>query len=97
MGRKKESAREVRRWMGNLLVAWTFVTGLAVAFASAWYYRTGDIKIILAYLGAPAIVGAALFLTAGILALATRTEAHVPVEADGLRASKQRQGIFGRR
>lgn len=94
--RKTESASEVRRWLGNLLIAWTFVTGLTITFASAWYYRTKDIKVIIAYLGAPAILGAALFLTIGIMALATRTKAHVPVEADGLRASKQKQGIFGR-
>jgi hypothetical protein len=30
------------------------------------------------------------------MALATRTQAHVPIEADGMRASKQRQKIFGR-
>ena len=93
---RKESAPEVRRWLGNLLVAWTFVTGLTVTFASAWYYRTGDIKVIIAYLGAPALIGAALFLATGAMALATRTKAHVPIEADGLRASKQRQKIFGR-
>ena len=93
---RKESSPEVRRWLGNLLVAWTFVTGLALTFASAWYYRTRDLKVIIAYLGAPAIVGAALFITMGIMALATRTKAHVPIEADGLRASKQRQKIFGR-
>ena len=94
--RRKESAAGVRRWMGNLLVAWTFVTGLAVTFASAWYYRTKDVKIIIAYLGAPAIVGAALFLTIGIMSLAMRTKPRIPIEADGLRASKQKQRIFGR-
>ena len=98
MGRKTKDAggAEVRRWLGTLLVAWTFVTGCLVTFASAWYYRTGDVKVILAYLGAPAIVGAALFLTIGIMSFAMRTKAHVPIEADGLRASKQRQKIFGR-
>lgn len=98
MGRqnRKESSPEVRRWMGTLLVAWTFVTGLAATFATAWWYRTGDLKVVIAYLGAPAAIGAVLFLAMGSMMLATRTKAHVPIEADGLRASRQRKRIFGR-
>lgn len=93
---RKESASGVRRWIGNLIVAWTFVTGLAVTFASAWYYRTGDIKIIIAYLGAPFLIGAALFLMLGTMMLATRTKRRAPVESDGIRATKQKKAFFGR-
>ena len=90
------SSPEVRKWMGNLLVAWTFVTGLTATFASAWWFRTGDIKILIAYLGAPFLVGCALFLFLGLMALATRTKAHQAIEPDGLRARKQREGWFGK-
>jgi pheromone shutdown protein TraB len=94
--RKDDDASQMRAWMGNLLAAWTFVTGLAVTFASAWWYRTRDIKILIAYVGAPVIVGLALFLTLGIMAAVMRTKPRKPVEADGVRARKQREAWFGR-
>lgn len=94
--RRKESAPEVRAWLGNLLAAWTFVTSLLVTFASAWWYRTKDVKVMIAYIGAPALVGLALFITMGIMALVMRTKPHAPLEADGVRARKQKEAWFGK-
>ena len=93
---RKRAASGARRWVGNLLLAWTFVTGLSIAFGSAWYYRTKDLKIVIAYLGAPAIIGAALLLALLGVTLASRGKPRVPVEADGIRARKQKQQWFGR-
>lgn len=93
---RKERASGARQWIGNLLVAWTFVAGLALTFASAWYYRTGDLESVIAWLGAPALVGAALFLALGLLSLVAREKPREVVEADGIRARKQREGWFGR-
>lgn len=94
--RRRDTGAETRRWLGNLLLAWTFATGLAICFASAWYYRTRDLKVVIAYLGAPALIGAGLLITIGLVSLIMRTKPREPIEADGIRARKQREGIFGR-
>ena len=93
---RKDSESQVRTWLGNLMAAWALVTGLALTFASAWWYRTKDLKILIAYVGAPLLVGLALFITMGIMALVMRTKPRPPIEADGLRARKQREAWYGR-
>ena len=81
--------------MGNLLVAWTFVTGLAAAIASAWYSRTGDIKVLIAYLGAPFLIGVVLFVSLGLYLVATREARRDPIEPCG-QPHRRGEGFFGR-
>ncbi|HEX2021533.1 MAG TPA: hypothetical protein VHH36_02390 [Candidatus Thermoplasmatota archaeon] len=84
---KARSAPEARQWLGNLLVAWTFVSGLALVLASALYQRSGDPKVLIAWLGGPFLVGTVLFVCIGIFGLASRTRGHAPIEpADGPRS-----------
>lgn len=96
LGRRRESSPEVRQWLGNLLVAWTFVTGLFAAFASAWYGRTGDIKILIAYLGAPFLIGVVLFVGLGAYALATSTSRPIAEDGPSGQRRKRRAGMFHR-
>lgn len=95
LGSRKASSPEARKWLGNLLVAWTFVTGLSAAFASAWYGRTGDIKVLIAYLGAPFLVGVVLFTSLGVYALATRSAERDPVAASGRRHRRSQLFVEG--
>lgn len=100
MGQRKDApavaASGARKWLGNLLVAWTFVASVAVCFGSVWWQRTGEIEVLIAYLAAPAAIGALLLLMMAGVSLASRSKGHIPIEADGLRARKQRERIFGR-
>lgn len=96
LGRRKgASSPEVRQWLGNLMVAWTFVTGLAASIAAAWYGRTGDMKVLISFLGAPFVIGAVLFLALGAYAMATRTRLREVVEPSGTRG-RRRASIFAR-
>lgn len=90
-----QSASGSRQLVGTLLVAWTFVTGCALVLATALYQRSGDLKVLIAWLGAPFVVGTALMLMLLVTTLATRTktEAHVEMPT-GIR---RRNDIHGRR
>lgn len=46
----------------TLMVAWTIVVGLAFAPISMIYYRTGDLRLMLAFTGAAFIIGVSLFV-----------------------------------
>lgn len=95
--RRSGSSAQTRAVLGTLVVAWTFVTGCALAIASAWYYRTKDLNILLAYLGAPFLVGTALFITIGVVTLAARGEDRAPLEPSELRPKRSEALGGGRR
>lgn len=63
-----------RQLLGTLLVAWSFVTGLAAVFASAVYMQTGDLKVLIAWLGAPFLVGSGLMFAVALTGWATRSK-----------------------
>lgn len=96
--RKGKTVTGARQWLGNLLVGWTVVTGMALVLASAWYHRTGDLKILIAYLGAPFIVGTCLFILIGVVSLLGRTRApdveEAPLEK-GTPHRRRRASVFG--
>ena len=96
-GRAPPANASARAALGNLLVAWTFVTGCAAAIASAWYYRTGDLKVIIAYLGAPFLVGTALFITTAIVMVISRADKHAPLEPTDVRPKRSEALGGGRR
>ena len=62
-GRKRSTIKGARSWVGTLLVAWTLVTGGALVIASAWYYRTNDLRFLIVWLAPPFLIGTALFLS----------------------------------
>jgi len=68
-GRKRSTIKGARSWVGTLLVAWTFVTGAAIVLASAWYYRTHDIRFLIVWLAPPFVIGTVLFLLIGIVSV----------------------------
>lgn len=93
---KRRTLPEARRLLGTLLVAWTFITGLAATLASAYYMKTGDLAVLIAYLGAPFVVGMLLFLALAMTTLATRATGvgeHAITPPEGLR----RRDIPGRK
>lgn len=83
-----------RQLLGTLLVAWSLVTGCAAVFASAVYYRTGDLAILIAYLGAPFIIGTVLLFLVAISGWASRTKEEViePVSTE-IRVRKDIHGL----
>lgn len=71
---RKETLSGARGTLGTLLVAWTFITGSALVIATAYYQRTGDLKVIIAWLGAPFLIGTALFLCVALVWAASRSK-----------------------
>jgi len=79
---RKTTVKGARQWLGNLLVAWSIVAGMAGTLGSAWYYRTGDMAILIAYLGAPFLIGTMLFVAIGLVSLAGNVgDRHVTLRA----------------
>ena len=95
VGRKKQSTvRGAKSWLGTLLVAWTFVSGGAVLIGSAYYQRSGDLAVMIAWLTPPFVIGVALFLVMGVVSLAGNTKA---VEVEVVNHRGTRQSIFRER
>lgn len=69
---RRSTAGGARQWLGNLLVAWTFVSGSALVLATAYYQRTRDLEILLVWLAPPFLVGSALFLVLTFVVLLGR-------------------------
>lgn len=70
MAGRKSTVKGARSWLGTLLVAWTFISGSAIVMASAWYYRTHDLKFLIVWLAPPFIIGCLLFLIVAIVSFA---------------------------
>lgn len=84
---------QLRQLLGTLLVAWTLITGCAAVFASALYYRSGDLKILIAYLGAPFLIGTVLFVMVGLSGFVTTGE--MPEEVEIEHKIRRRTTIHG--
>lgn len=90
-GRKEKTAHGVRTWLGTLLVAWTFVSGSAVVIASAYYQRSGDLRVLIAWLAPPFLIGCVLF---GTVALVSTFASVKRTEVEVLNHTGTRQSIF---
>ena len=86
---RKETVKGARGLLGTLLVAWTFVTGSALLLASAYYQRTGDIRVLIVWLAPPFLIGLVIFGTIGLVSLfgSVRTTEVEVVHAKGTRHS----------
>lgn len=95
VGRKTQSTvKGAKSWLGTLLVAWTFVSGGAVLIGSAYYQRSGNIEVLIAWLAPPFVIGVALFLVMGVVSLAGSTK---NVEVEVVNAKGTRGSIFRER
>lgn len=92
-------ARQEARAQGNplstLLIAWTVVVGLAFAPVGTWYYRSQDIRIMIAFLGAAFIIGVSLFASMGLARMGARSAKGK--ETDGIADLRARGALWGRR
>lgn len=90
-GRKKSTIKGARGWVGTLLVAWTFVTGGAVVIASAYYYRTHDLRFLIVWLAPPFLIGMVLFGVMTLVSFAGNVREH---EVEVAMHKGTRQSIF---
>lgn len=90
---RRDTVKGARSWLGTMLVAWTFVTGSALLLASAWYQRTGDLRMIIVYLGPPFLIGMVLFGTVAIVSLFGSVKT---TEVEVVHAKGTRHSIFRR-
>lgn len=90
-GHKQRTNSGARSTIGTLLVAWTFVSGSAVVIASAYYYRTHDIRFLITWLAPPFLLGCLLFGVMAIVAMFGSVKDR-PVEVVNARGT--RQSIF---
>lgn len=97
MGIGSKEGLNARPWIGTLLVAWSLVTACAVTLAAAWYSRTKDLEIVIAYLGAPFLVGLALFAFMGITLVVGRTKPSAAPPPPRPPGGERRGMMFGRK
>ena len=90
-GRKQSTVKGARSWVGTLLVAWTFITGSALVIASAWYYRTHDLRFLIVWLAPPFLIGMVLF---GVMALVSVAGNVRETEVEVVLHKGTRQSIF---
>lgn len=89
--KRQSTVKGAKSWLGTLLVAWTFVSGGAVLVGSAYYQRSGEIEVLIAWLAPPFLLGVALFLVMGVVSLVGNTKTtHVEV----VNHTGTRQSIF---
>lgn len=94
-GRKdKTTVKGARSWLGTLLVAWTFVSGSALLIATAYYQRSGDLRVLIVWLAPPFLIGCALFGLMAIVSVFGSVKDR-PVEVVNHRGT--RQSIFRER
>ncbi len=93
----KRGSPQFRQLLGTLLVAWSLVTGCAAVFASALYYRSGDLKVIIAYLGAPLVVGSALLVMIAFTGAAVSVKDKSYAPPTGMRVRNDIHGLKDQR
>lgn len=92
-GRKRSTIKGARSWVGNLLVAWTFVSGSAVVIASAHYYQTKDLRFLITWLAPPFLIGCLLF---GVMVIVSFAGNFRETEIEVTLHKGTRQSIFRR-
>jgi hypothetical protein len=90
-GERLNTVNGARSWIGTMLVAWTLVSGCAIVIASAYYYRTHDIRFLITWLAPPFLIGCLLFAVMGTVSVAGNVK-NAGVEIVNSRGT--RQSIF---
>ena len=85
------TVKGARSVVGTLMVAWTFVSGGAVVIGSAYYQRTGDLRVLITWLAPPFLIGTVLFLVMGVVSVVGNVR-DKPVDVVNARGT--RQSIF---
>lgn len=93
--RYRRGAPQTRQLLGTLLVAWSLVAGCAATLGSAIYANTQDIKVLIAWFGAPFLVGTVLLLLVAFAGLSTRVKEEIAPEPDptGMRVRNDIHGL----
>lgn len=94
MGRKKEASAPSSP-LSTLMVAWVVVVGMTFAPVGTYFYRTGDIKVMIAFLGASFLIGGCLFFAMALARMGSRNRV---TNDDGQIANLRARGaLFGKR
>lgn len=80
--------------LSTLLVAWVVVVGMTFAPVGTYFYQTGDLRLLIAFLGAAFLIGAALFVAMGLARMGARDARSETGEIANL---NKRGAIFGKR
>ena len=95
-GTHQPQLRRARRWIGIMLVAWTLVTGAIVSVGAAYSARSNDIRILIAALTGPLLMGIVILVALGTVRLIERARAR-HVDAAGHMERQFSRHVFGRR
>lgn len=81
--------------LSTLMVAWVVVVGLTFAPVGTYFYQTGDLRIMIAFLGASFLIGLSLFLAMGLARMASGDR--VTGDEGEIADLNARGAVFGRR
>lgn len=95
-GTRQRKLQRARRWIGILLIAWTFITGGIVSIGAAYAGRANDLRILIGALAGPLLVGIILMLALGTVRLLEDAWRRSP-EAQTHLERKFGKHVFGRR
>lgn len=91
VGTKDPKIRGARKWLGTLLVAWTFVSSSALLLATAYYQRSGDLRVLIVWLAPPFVIGCVIFAMIALASVAGQTKEK---RVDVVNHTGTRQSIF---
>lgn len=77
------------------MVAWVVVVGMTFAPVGTYFYQTGDVKVLIAFLGASFLIGASLLVAMGLARMGSRHR--VTDEDGGIANLRARGALFGKR
>lgn len=81
--------------ISTLLVAWVVVVGMTFAPVGTYFYQTGNVRVMIAFLGASFLIGASLLIALGLARAGSRDGTG---DEDGPIADLNARGsVFGRR
>lgn len=93
--RRNKEASAPSSPLSTLLIAWVVVVGMTFAPVGTYFYKTGDIKVLLAFLGASFLIGGSLFIAMALARLGSRHR--VTNEDGGIANLRARGALFGKR
>jgi hypothetical protein len=85
--------------LGNMLVVWAFVASSAACLGTAFWQRTGDVRILISALAAPLVIGVILLMGFGLTLLTLPAPSRVQTpDGPGARSARvAHKNLYGRR
>ena len=93
--RQKKEASAPSSPLSTLMVAWVVVVGMTFAPVGTYFVQTGDLKVMIAFLGAAFLVGGSLFVAMGLARMGSRNR--ITNEDGGIANLRARGALFGKR